>query len=273
LLLGLDGYACVSYSGLAYIDSKPTDQWLAEVLSERETIPGHSGGLAIHHDSSLRPAIGPALVRLRAAIERDFVCQPKAHKHEGLCVLCSGFFMGRREPKTRPFMHHYSHDGADDSRLVRNHLPRLWNWKGEMTLGHVGVDPGEAKRELLAALGSPGLDLDQDDLERLLVDCIRTVSKRGDGLVGADCMSIVISRNADLRVRVRFLPAPEKDSGQDAYTPWVVAPGMLTPRSGFYGLPPQMSAGGYIVEFSRLPPFGPWRGEAGMHGQPQKPYP
>jgi hypothetical protein len=271
LLLGFDGYACVSYSGLAYINSKPTDQWLAEVLSERETIPGSSGGLATRLDSSLLPAIGPALVRLRAAIEKDFVRQPKAHKREGLRVLGSGFFMGRREPKTRPFMHHYTHDGADDSRLVRNHLPRLWNWKGEMKLGNVGVDPGEAKRELLAALGAPGLDLDQDDLERLLVDCIRSVSQRGDGLVGADCMSIVISRNAD--VRVRFLPAPEKDSGQDAYTPWVVAPATLAPPSEFYGLPPQMSAGNYIVQFSRLPPFGPWRGTAEMRGQPRKPYP
>ena len=73
LLLGLDGHACISYSGLAYLGGRPTDQFIAEALSNRATVAGPRGGLAIHFDSSLLPRVGPALARLRTLLEEHLL--------------------------------------------------------------------------------------------------------------------------------------------------------------------------------------------------------
>ncbi len=84
LVLAQNGYMCISYSGLAYINGKPTDQWLAEAASDRQTIPGGRGGLMTLFDTTLMPRIGPALSRVRAAIETDFAKQPLRYRRNGM---------------------------------------------------------------------------------------------------------------------------------------------------------------------------------------------
>jgi hypothetical protein len=48
LVSAQNGFMCISYSGLAYINGTPTDQWLAETASDRDGRPR-------------RPPAGPAL--------------------------------------------------------------------------------------------------------------------------------------------------------------------------------------------------------------------
>jgi hypothetical protein len=148
-------------------------------------------------------------------------------------------------------MHRYSHRGHDDSRLLINALPRYWDWSRQFNVGSVGQAADEERRVVLAELASPG-HRNQDDCERLLVDCIRAVSVHND-TVGKHCMSVVISRDGD--VRVRFLPDTTDDPGAVAYTPWVVGPGGVWPPLVLSGGLPELRAGGYHVVFDRLPPF------------------
>jgi hypothetical protein len=260
VLLGLDGFAVLSYSGLAYIDSKPTDQWLAEEVSGREAGPALrvGSGPPMMFDPSFRPKVGPALARVRTAIDREFGPSGTKHRSKGMRVEATGFIVPRRrspQRKARPFMHRYSHPGHYHSQLVVDELPRYWDWFRETKLGSVGVVAAEERRalheDLSAQLASTRLT-NQDDCERLLVNCIRAVSVT-DGRVGKHCMSIVLGRDGE--VRVRFLPDPTDDSSAVAYTPWVVGPGAMWPPSVLEGMLPELGLAGYRVEFARLPPL------------------
>jgi hypothetical protein len=273
VLLGSDGWASFSYSGLAYVDSKPTDQWLADVLSERPAVPPllPGRGPGIMFGGNFVPRVGPSLARLRAGIERDFSRQPGNLRSLGMNVLVAGFiFRGSRRlnPRPRPFMRRYRHSGLDTSQLEQSDVPRYWDWSRGIRVGSVGVDPGDAKRAALSELGSDGAR-NQDDCERILVDCVRAVSRDHD-TVGADCMSIVLSSQGN--VRVRFLPDPANDSGQAAHTPWILAPGAIVPPMVLTGGLPHLSAGPFLVELDRLPPVPP-SGPHTASSQPRRRFP
>jgi len=165
-------------------------------------------------------------------------------------------------------MRRYSHIGLANSQLEERALPRYWHWCRQIQVGGAGVDPGDAKRIALASLGSAGFK-NQDDCERTLVECIRAVSRDND-TVGADCMSIVLSRPGD--VRVRFLPDPASDSGQTAYTPWILAPNAMVPPMVLTGALPHLQAGPFHVEFDRLPPLRPSH-TLTAGSQPRRPFP
>ncbi len=251
VLLGSDGWACFSYSGLAYIDSTPTDQWLAKVVGDLPPGPPpfRPGAGPTMMFGGRTPRLGHALNAVGPAIERDFVRQSSKSRCSGLSVEVSGFIVGRdrRLERARPFMRRYYHAGTDQSGLERDDSPRHWDWRSRFRLDSVGVNAGETKRAALPALGSAG---SLDDCERILVDCVR---QQDSDLVGSDCMSVVLSRDGG--VRVRFLPDPENDSGREAYTPWIVAPGVVAPPMELTGAPPHLVAGPYRVDFERIPPL------------------
>jgi len=163
-------------------------------------------------------------------------------------------------------MRRYSHRGLADSVLDEWSLPRYWDWSQQVRVGSVGVDPGNAKQIALNALASGG---NQDDCERILADCVRAVSQV-DAKVGADCMSVVLSGHGD--VRVRLLPDPTNDSGQAAYTPWVLGPGVMAQPLVLRGTLPHLQAGPFQVEFDRLPPLAQSQPFTAL-SQPRKPSP
>ena len=280
IVLGSDGHACISYSGLAYLGSMPTDQWIAEVISNRDLgmRVGREAGSAVRIESRFVPRVGFVFTRLAEAIADRFRNLPADHRAQGLRVLVAGFLI--RQPsstraRARPFMIRYAYDRHAGGRVTRTELPRYWDWARSLKLGSVGVDPGTAKDHLLATLASPaeGGKRDQDDCERLLVDCIRTVSgkqRAGMNTVGRDCMSAVLSREG--HIRVRFLPDPLNDPGLSAYTPWIVAPGVVWPPSVLSGGLPEIVAGGYRVVFDRLPALTP-SSQLNTSSQPRRRFP
>ncbi len=272
LVLAQNGYMCISYSGLAYINGKPTDQWLAEAAADRQTIPGVQGGLAARFDTTLMPRIGPALVRVRTAIETDFARQPVRYRRNGMRVIIAGWIMRRRRRlnrQPRPFMVRLRHLGRPGSTLKIDQLPRYWDWPRQAALWTVGADPGSAIIRLLQEIEQAGF-LNEDDYEALLVKCIRAVAETDD-TVGKDCMSILMGRQGPFRVR--FLPNPDADLDRKAaYTPWVIGPGVMWPPSVLYGGLPTLQAGPYQVTFERVPPVPP-SSRVGAYGQPRRPAP
>jgi hypothetical protein len=165
-------------------------------------------------------------------------------------------------------MRRYSHSGFGTSQLEQQDLPRYWDWGRTIQLGSVGGDAGDAKRAALSTFGSASVR-NQNDCESILVECVRAVSK-DSATVGADCMSVVLSRQG--HVRVRFLPDPDNDSEQVAYTPWILAPGTILPPLVLAGELPRLSAGPFLVEFDRVPPPPPSVGMT-AGSQPRKRFP
>jgi hypothetical protein len=270
LVLAQNGYMCISYSGLAYINGKPTDQWLAEAASGQETITGVRGGPATLFSTTLIPRIGPALSRIRTAIQTDFASQPLRYRRNGMSLIVTGWIMRRRtiNRQPRPFMLKFRHNGRPGSTLVIEQLPRYWDWSRQVMLGTVGVDPGQAKTRVLREAAQP-VSRSQDDYEAMLVTCIRAVAD-GNDAVGKDCMSILMVRQGIFRVR--FLPNPDADLHRKAaYTPWVIGPGVMLPSSVLYGSLPTLWAGPYQVTFERVPPLPP-SSTSGAYGQPRRPF-
>lgn len=195
VLLGVDGSATISYSGLAYIGQKPTDQWIAEAVSERD--PVFAGRLATRHDSTLRPRIGLALANLRDAIERDFASLPRRDRISGLHIAVGGFVSHRRRRpsgRPRPFAHVYVHRGQDGDELDVGETPRYWDWRIPL-VGPIpiGVSTGGAWDVFRSQLFQPPAK-PYDECERLLVDCVRSVSAVSPSAVGADSMSVIHPR-------------------------------------------------------------------------------
>ncbi len=271
LVLASDGYMCISYSGLAYIGSKPTDQWLAEAACGRQTIPGVRGGLAPLFSTTLMPRIGPALLRVRAAIETDFATQPHRYRRNGMDVIIAGWIKRRRHSisrQPRPFMLRLRHRGRPRSTLEMEQLPRYWDWPRQVGLCTVGADPGPARTRLLGEVDQAGF-LNEDEYEALLVKCVRAVAENNDA-VGKDCMSILMGRQGPFRVC--FLPNPDADLDRKAaYTPWVIGPGVMWPPSVLYGGLPTLDAPPYQVTFERVPPLPP-SSSVGAYGQPRRPF-
>jgi hypothetical protein len=216
------------------------------------------------------PRLGPALGRLRLAIERDFVRQPPEWRTHGLSVEVAGFIRKRSRTldRARPFMRRYQHAGTHQSRLRQFNSPRYWSWFREILVGSIGVAGSSAKDAALSALGSAS-NRNEDDCERILVECIRQVAQASD-IVGADCMSILLSRWGD--VRVRFLPDPATDAGHAAYRPWIIAPRFAFAPMELRGRLPHVVAGPFRVEFDRSPPLQPsW--PLAASSQPRPPFP
>lgn len=139
VILGHDGFACISYSGVAYIGKRPgkrmpTDQWLAEIAFGRSTtpepmLPGDVPPVAMF-DSSFVPSLGQALERIRTAFSTDL--QPNVHKDDrdkfGLQLLVSGF-VGRPTPdgkNMRPILSRMLYDENHPLRFKEDTAPRHW---------------------------------------------------------------------------------------------------------------------------------------------------
>lgn len=136
---------------------------------------------------------------------------------------------------------------------MRNDSPRYWNWTRQLLVGSIGQEAGDAKQRALTALATPE-NKNQDDCEQILVECVRKVSQENPS-VGKDCVSTVLSR--DGQARVRFLSDPNNDAGQTTFTPWILAPRMTVPPIVLAGALPHVEADPFFVQFDRVPSLPP----------------
>lgn len=256
LLLTPNGTLSISYSGLAYIRGVPTDQWIAEAL-HGEKFAAPDGRLCMQAGNFI-PRLGPAIQSLVAAIQRDFFTLPYSYRRHQLQVLATGWTWKRRVSSSRlprPLAFRIICDGA--SRKIRSDiLPRHWRWdRGLIQLSAIGGDERGQRERTIGKLGLP-TDLTADVCESILVDAVRSLADI-EPTVGRSCMSLLIHR--DQEVRVRFLPDPEKDDQHSAYTPWVLGYRIVMPPQVLKGWLPSLNTGPFKVSFDRYPPLPPAR--------------
>jgi hypothetical protein len=120
----------------------------------------------------------------------------------------------------------------------------------------IGVNTGGAWDVFHSRLFQPPAK-SYDDCERLLVDCVRSVSAINPNAVGADSMSVILGPYRD--ARVTFFPDPHHDTALlTAFSPWIVGPGIMHPPQEIRGSANiTLHAGPHEVEFRRIPPTPP----------------
>jgi hypothetical protein len=240
-----DAIVTVGYTGLAYIDNKPTDWWIAEVLFGQpieKVSDGRPPALTEGVAPNAALGIHQAIHNVRQRLNLGFQKQPANWLSAGLYIVFAGWsFHGGY----RPLLYLLGYTPEDKTFHIRK-TAQYWGYKcrpgerwGNMLHclpHHRALPDGELRRlnETLVQCATP------DDGEGVLVDTIREIARSCQD-VGTDCMSIMLPANGALWARTRYVPStpqqftlraqgPEVRLPQ-SFAPWVVSPRMVVAPS------------------------------------------
>lgn len=250
IMVGGDGFICVSYSGSAYIREKPTDHVLAEVIADY-TAP-HGTGMGFGAPTS--NSVGLAIQRLRRFADVDFRKRMGPTSRHRLQLLITGF-LGRPSPEgnlVRPYIARLDHCLKLHSRVEFSETPRGEYRDMRALIGQVNAPEISP---LIEYLNTP----DTKDSTQIMQRMRQTIVNVSDTepTVGPNCMGVVMSKMG--HIHVFYLPDPRTDNGQVGYSPWVVGGGsaFLPPQIMTGGGQSQFVIGGFSVALFRIPPMQP----------------
>jgi hypothetical protein len=227
-----DAIAFISYSGIAFVQHRPTDVWLAETL-DADIATGPPSTLRIGGSTERPITIGAAMNRVANRLTEVLRAMPARQRSDGLTLQLVGWKWRRRRMFEMPIMWHITNRGHGGETTIYR-LPRYWGWERHQAradaIGNRRTNPTQRFQRRVAGL----TDLPADLAEQLLVETIREAStdRSTGGSIGADCISTVFGLS-DAKARVRYLPASPSHATYDAYSPWVVVPGWAPARPRF----------------------------------------
>lgn len=275
--IGSDCWLVIGYTGLAYLDGKPTDQLIAEAISGYDDL---SGGAAFI--PWFRPQY-PHYREIRDRIEQKIgdaysrLPEATANKYATL-VLASG--VQRKDNKVYGVMFQITIQGKTSNaiELAPDRLP-----PSEFRIHAVGMVNNDlissARERIIAEAHSP------EDIRNILMDAVTATSKLTD-YVGDDVMGVILDKPNDT-VSTLFSPADPQRQAEllqqlqnlderfkqmaSVSTPFVLTPGMI------YG-PSLGNPGGWKSNTGITFTFSgfddePRQGGAYFAGQPRKPPP
>jgi hypothetical protein len=267
----LNAIVSMGYVGSAYVDRKPTDEWIAEQLwgeplTDRTPdgrIGLRFGGVRRSHD------IGFAIKVLQTSLES---LQPSPY---GISVAITGW-QAVRKKSARPIF--IELEKKPNSQPVRRFdSPRWWK-RNRLVVGELG---GYLSPQDLESLGQKLLEVSKSkellqDFERILAEKACQVSATNPG-VGSNLMSVTIPNSKLGLAYVRFLPSSdhhvEVRIGGNAtvlsasYTPWIIGPGILHPPSVIAGSC-TVNLGGFQIMIHGEEPTGSIKG---LHSSQRRP--
>jgi hypothetical protein len=199
----------MSYTGHAFIDAVPTDQWIVEILrGQRFDRSRKPPAMTLGGSSALQlPDLGRNLDRIRIAIDEipRMGSVPLRHFREWFREPFEIAFAGwlwYRKGRARPVVGSISKPSRSLTASVR-YLPRSALNCGKV--GFIAVPSGHASRERFRALYERLLRLSPSETREALIDQIRQLAKESP-LVGADCLSICLRRPVWGPINVEYLP-------------------------------------------------------------------
>jgi hypothetical protein len=212
IYIARDALSVIGYSGLAYLDSIPTDQRIAEILHGESFGEAHGTKLG---EAPLNLRIGLAAIEIGKTFERGYALLGK-NAPLGYAVV-AGFQLERKARGTRPFGWQLTNtEGGRGSFEIRRY-PRHVARSSFVLFSNPDAMTAVEKQELLDRLLSPQ---SVTDIEDALVETIRVVAARVPTAVGADAMTVALPSGNE-PVRARYVPAA---TDRAAYSPFVVAP-------------------------------------------------
>lgn len=259
LYVAPDAVISMAYTGLAYLDGIPTDQWLANIIHGRPLPPGPHAtiptALSLGRTAQWLH-IGPTLELIRERLTIAFASSKLRRKASKPMfeILITGWQWGRRK-RARPMIAGIVKErGLSVARIWRSprHIGRRYSFAGTPETNLKSSDLESLETSL-------GKIRSADEAEDILVGTIRTVSRRSR-LVGADCMSVLIPSPRLCNVRVRYIPqkirsfvvvsgSPRQSCGTfpSTFSPWILGPGLMQAPCVFVN-PMTLGVGSFKIE-------------------------
>ena len=269
-----NGVVAIGYTGMAYIGTIPTDQWIAQTLTGLTFPEGRRGKGSVPFLMTTSYEVQYLGRRVRDLRDRLNEARPlilEKYRHEwsarSFDLVITGFEWNRGE--VRPMLTALSKPPNSDKFELRDsdrhwYLPQRGRFPVRMCAAPAQNLTIEELRSIEARLhsvwgdGHGAADEVANHAEALLAETIQDVSVRLR-VVGPDTMSILIPPPAgpDPTIRVRYIPAG-RDQGvlraggkqtpvPVAFSPWVVSPGCVRSPSVFTNLRVESACGPYRV--------------------------
>lgn len=229
-----DAIVSMSYTGIAYLDGRPTDQWFAELISGSSMPPGP------HPDSPTMAClgtmpqwlhIGPTIRLITERLTNAFALRHmrRQARRTPFEILIAGWQWSLRK-RPRPVV---------VSIAKKRSCAEFKIWRSQRHLGPealcVATPDGQLKTSERDSMCDEMRNTrSADEAESVFIKTIRSTSRRSN-LVGPDCMSILIPPPAVGKVRVRYIAhkprnlalvsrSPPKVLGTlpATFTPWVI---------------------------------------------------
>lgn len=215
------GLVSLGYTGRAYLEHMPTDEWIARRL--RPDIED-SGTILFKRYQGRWPDLGEAVAALCHELDRVF--GKLRGPEEYFAIVIAGFQWTRRSPRLRRVFWYLSNEGPAGFWIARR--PRRWSADPafeimEVPTGYLPLDESRLMEQALASASSP------DEAEQILTAALARPGARTTA-VGPDAMVIRITPSTVPHVRFRFQQAtPPRAAirylGRDnalAYSPWLL---------------------------------------------------
>jgi hypothetical protein len=250
-----DAVVAISYTGIAFIQGKPTDVWLAETL-DADVAAGPHAALRTGGQLERRITLGAAIKRVARRLDQDLTAMPIRKRGSGVTLQLVGWQWRRqRDFFEMPIAWHITNDGYGTETTVHR-LPRYWGWeRNHWHVAAVGDRRSDPVSKIQQRLEGQ-TQLYGELAEQVLVEAIReaSASKLTCGSIGSDCIAVWL-RLSDGNLRVRYFPASPSHTAYDVYTPWVIMPtvGASAPSVLTGGLP-TLHVGQLEVIFERALP-------------------
>jgi hypothetical protein len=272
IVCGSDCWLVIGYTGLAYLDNKPTDAFIASVLAGGQDLAGMGmwfPGRPLHYREitrSLETAIHDAYSRLPAA----------ARSHR---TIVSGVGVQNRKPRPRhvAFRAVITREGVNHFELAERHQPRT-----RFFIDAIGSSDAQILDRMRATLRAEG-DESPDRFRDIMMNAVAETGRNSE-VVGEDVMGVVLEP-FNRRIRVHFRSADPMSQAElavrvasESYgeqsaeipnisTPYILAPGMF--------FSPAVATGGWnlmgsnidieLTGFEREAEPGPMRAFWGSH--------
>lgn len=281
-----DAYVSIGYAGRAYLEGRPTDQWIADKLigeevNSRARSPGGgipqriiAGPLDPWHD------IGTARQVLREALIKTTCRLPPDQRPK---LIIGGW--QRWKQRSRPVAYVIADDGSSPLYRKYGSTPRHEWLRGVFWLNFTPLNHQLRRLREELAERLEGLNT-ADEVEKRITESLRLAADTGPG-IGKDYLAVLLPPPGQRQVRTRYvafgeqteeslllhedLPAHPDPVG---YSPWIVAPSYQAGPAVMVG---SQTINGPLGDFSLLMegppvPAGPVRRWA-MGSQPRPPWP
>ncbi len=258
IYLARNAIVTIGYSGLAYLDGIPTDEWLAQMLWGKE-LPRHDDGRAAGHvfggEGRQIIDIGRAIERVRSGSENALRKDRAPLKARFLQIVLAGWQWRRMGSRIvwRPILHAISSERQNGQiRCDVDSLPRYWQYERVLHDGKScrpfrmlpipsTTDTPDAHTSELIARLEPVAHLPDTSRQTL----VKEIQTRAASVptIGKDCMCIYIPFPSPSVVEADYISAewePRLSTKGEiysaSYSPWIIGLASLHAPSIILGM-------------------------------------